>query len=515
MRERGLLGLLVLALVACGNSSKKGDDDATGGSSSAGMSGTTGAAGSTSGAGGSGAGGGTGGTPAATGGTAGNDTGGSGGLGAGGTAANGGAHSGGNGGAAAGGAAAGMAGRGPCDHQLDQPGCWRTRDLSGYTGNTQSFYGAVFDGRYVTFLDNFSSVLSAVQVRFDTRSDFTSNTAWQSVDIHTYIDSTMVGGVFDGRYVYSPGRPLNVNAAGDVVDESVIVRLDPQAAFDSADSWSSFNLSTVRGDNDPTVPGYQGVEFDGRYLYFAPTYAELGDTSPLSGSIARYDTMREFTDASAWDAFDTTTLDASAAGFTGAVFDGTYVYFVPSYGMDRTTAVVTRHDTTGDFADAATWETFDTATLDAAAKDFSGGVFDGRYVYFVPTDTLSQGLITRFDTQGTFTDAAAWSTVNPGPLAPTHSAWSFVCGAFDGHYVYFVSRDGYLLRYDPDTAFDATASWTSQRVSTVADSLSTNFTDATFDGRYLYLSASGFSHMVQYDAGGSGKLPPWFHGSFL
>ena len=52
-----------------------------------------------------------------------------------------------------------------------------------------------------------------------------------------------------------------------------------------------------------------------------------------------------------------------------------------------TSGLVTRLDTaaTGGFKRAASWSTFDVATIGGArAGAFSGALFDGRYVYFVP-----------------------------------------------------------------------------------------------------------------------------------
>jgi hypothetical protein len=76
-------------------------------------------------------------------------------------------------------------------------------------------------------------------------------------------------------------------------------------------------------------------------------------------------------------------------GFFGGVFDGRYLYLVPSYAD-----AVARYDTEAPFADAASWTMFRATSLSASATHFHSGAFDGRYVYFVPGLT---SLAVRFD----------------------------------------------------------------------------------------------------------------------
>ncbi len=64
-----------------------------------------------------------------------------------------------------------------------------------------------------------------------------------------------------------------------------------------------------------------GAIFDGRYVYFAPNYS--------GNVVTRYDTLVPFASATSWGTFDPATLNASVKGFQGVAFDGQYVYFVP------------------------------------------------------------------------------------------------------------------------------------------------------------------------------------------
>jgi hypothetical protein len=118
--------------------------------------------------------------------------------------------------------------------------------------------------------------------------------------------------------------------------------------------------------------------------------AGAGGAGGAGGAVAvAYHDVR---DAARWEAFDLTLVRPGAKGFTGAVFDGRYVYFVPDDG--GTGGVVARYDTQAGFAEAASWATFDVASVNAGAVGFAGAAFDGRFVYLVPHAT---GVVVRFD----------------------------------------------------------------------------------------------------------------------
>jgi hypothetical protein len=70
------------------------------------------------------------------------------------------------------------------------------------------------------------------------------------------------------------------------------------------------------------------------------------------------------------------------------------VYLVPEANSSGLDGVVARYDTQASFTTVGSWSTFDTATLNANAITFAGAVFDGRYVYLVPSGA---GIVARFD----------------------------------------------------------------------------------------------------------------------
>jgi hypothetical protein len=419
---------------------------------------------------------------------------------------------GGSGGASAGrggsGGSGGSAPPRPCAHEMDNPSCWSYYDTSRLVDIAQSFNGAVFDGRYITVINSTSAPPSA-QVRYDTQGDFVS-TGWTSFSPNT---STLGvgwrGGTFDGRYVYLTPRLLTSTSTGNFA-----ARYDTQAGgFGSSSSWTGFNITIASGSVDQSIPAYSGATFDGRYVYFAPTSHPMGTGSTStfvpSGKVARYDTQATFNAAASWSYFDLAGVDAAAASFNGVVFDGRYLYFVPTA---TTNARVARYDTQASFTAAGSWTTFETTSLNPHAGGFTGGVFDGRYVYFIPASadgtSTYRCIITRHDTQGSFTDAASWSVVDAATLTNgASSAMRFSGGAFDGRYIYMIPDFSEpLMRFDPQGSFAAPSSWTSVDIFAVTGQIG-ECKGAAFDGRYLYLIPGGLAGMFRFDARDAGPLP--------
>jgi hypothetical protein len=250
---------------------------------------------------------------------------------------------------------------------------WSTFDVTTVNAGAKGFRGATFDGRYLYLVPNFNgNATSGLVARYDTRVTFGNVASWSTFDIGVVNAGAQGfrGAVFDGRFVYfSPDQ----NGLGP---DGIVARYDTQASFPAAASWSTFDTAAVH----PEAKGFAKAAFDGRYVYFIPGG---GGTSSL---VAQYDTLASFVDAASWSTFDTTTVNARAEGFNGAAFDGRYVYLVPnSNGAGAYDGVIVRYDTQASFGAAASWSTFDAAPLHAGAVGaFSGAVFDGRYVYLVP-----------------------------------------------------------------------------------------------------------------------------------
>ena len=97
--------------------------------------------------------------------------------------------------------------------------------------------------------------------------------------------------------------------------------------------------------------------------------------------------------------FNVATVNSAAKGFTGAGYDGRYLYLVPNYNGSHH-GTVARLDTQATFGDAGSWSTFNVATVNSAAKGFYGAGYDGRYLYLVPFNNGSyHGTVARLDTK--------------------------------------------------------------------------------------------------------------------
>ncbi|HEY8086768.1 MAG TPA: hypothetical protein VIF09_02965 [Polyangiaceae bacterium] len=353
---------------------------------------------------------------------------------------------------------------------------WSVFDAHALVPAGVGFEGAVFDGHYVYFVpDHLPGAYTGTVVRFDKNGSFTNNgPQWSVFDLTTlpFADAGSLvgfgGGTFDGQNVYfaplqdqamhlsrvirytpalagDGGGPVEAGVTGDAGDaghDGGVPEAGPPV-FSTAAAFSSFDL-TIK---DNAAAGYLGGTFDGHFTYLAP----LVNNSTSHGLVARYDTTSGFTTGPAWGVFDLTVVNAGAIGFNGAAFDGRYVYLVPH---NRT--IVARYDTKdGVLQHAAAWSTFDMSTVtpaDAGTPAFSGGAFDGRFVYFVPNLAGGQGSggIVRYDTYSTFGDTCAWTYFDVSSLVA--GATSYFGAVYDGQYLYLVPRGTWVARFQSKNA---------------------------------------------------------------
>lgn len=386
---------------------------------------------------------------------------------------------------------------GPTYNDVTSSVHWSTFDIF-QVDLKSGFTGCAFDGRYVYFVPNFNGTSSGVVLRYDTKGAYGATTSWTTFDTTT-VDANakgFVGGAFDGRYVY-------LVPSDNGAENGTVMRYDTTATFSSEAAWAPFDTTAVNAQ----AKGFRGATFDGRYLYFVPY---------TSGTVARYDSAAPFTSVAAWSTFDAATVQANAVSFSGAVYDGRFVYLVP-YAVDGRVA---RYDTTLGFGSAASWLTFDATTVNALAKGFQGGAYDGRYVYFVPYGGAGSfsGVVARYDATAPFETAASWATFDTASINP--QAKGFFGGAFDGRYIYLVpyfngTAHGTLARYDTQATFGVASSWTLFDTTTL-DASALGFAGSVFDGRYLHLATTG--HVgVRFDAKTPPSTPalPGWNGSFF
>ena len=365
--------------------------------------------------------------------------------------------------------------------------------------DTTGFFGAVFDGQYVYFVPQHDTESRHGKVlRLNTHSEFKDPSSWCGYDAGTtqgLNTKGYYGAAFDGRHIYFVPRRDAQNF------HSRILRYDTHGKFTDPLSWQAHDAGLSCS--------YQSSAFDGRYIYFAPGHTAVHRDSvsekpkfaspPVTGMdpnyylvgnslVMRYDTRGGFHDKSSWTTYDATgTNGLNACDYDGAVFDGSYVYFVP-----LSTATILRFDTRNEFESSQSWEAFDANPL--GLELCVGGVFDGRHIYFVPYGISKTAV--RFDTQGEFTDSMSYETYL---IAKTlgQKVKGFDGAFFDGKYIYFIPYydggtlfHGQTLRFDTSARrFDDSVYWSSCDATTTDGLQTKGFNGGATDGRFLYYAA--------------------------
>lgn len=262
----------------------------------------------------------------------------------------------------------------------------------------------------------------------------------------------------------------------------LVVRYNTTALFSSSISYSIFNTQALQSNS----VDFSGSVFDGRYVYFVPGLGGL--TS--SGQITRYDTTLSFTNSLSYNFFDMSSAQSNSTGFASGVFDGQYIYFTPQINRTGTYfGQISIYDTTLPFTTASSYSFFDTRALNTLSKGFAGQAFDGRFIYFM---NLNGGQITRYDTTLTFLNSLSYNFFNTTSLQSNSTGFSAGC-AFDGRYVYFApgfnfvtsTWHGHMTRYDVTGFFSSSTSYSFFDIAAV-QSLYVGFDGAIFDGRYVY-----------------------------
>lgn len=434
----------------------------------------------------------------------------------------------------------------------DNPTLWNKIDLSTFNGGVTAFAGAVFDGRYIYFAPSNNTNAVAFAARYDTLGNLlTVNTSWSFFDTGSLHPDArgFQGAFFDGQYVYF------VPFAGPTAHTGRIVRYDTKAGrqFSDALAWSHFDTTSLNAN----AKGFIGGAFDGqKYAYMAPGLGSFDAGQREQAIAARFDVtapngFSSAGGAGAWQFFDTQTIDpllsgGGPRGFFGTVHTGSHLYFAPfGYGgglPDACRGRVVRYDAAKSFTAKASWELFDTSTVDSHAVCFQGAAYDGRHVYFVPLihkDDYS-GAVTRYDTTKAFTQAQSWNVFDVGTLDGGVAASQLDGGApvvrkgyvgatFDGRYLYLVPNQspgahGWIARFDTTKASleDATA-WSFYdatravpRGDGTPETDAVAFVGAVFDGQYVYLIPGFKAVVVRFYAAYPAKLPKFMRaGSFF
>ncbi len=324
------------------------------------------------------------------------------------------------------------------------------------------------------------------------------------------------GSVYDGRYVYFSPSQRTGGRHGEVL------RYDTRGAYTSAASWDSFDAGDAGVGSDPD--GYAGAVFDGRYVYFAPDHNGAG----RHGEVLRYDTEGAFGAAGSWRAYDPgdSGVGADPDGYSGAEFDGRYLYFAPLDNGQGAHGEVLRYDTRAPFAGPAGWSTFDPGANGVGTDPDGYGdvLFDGRHLYFAPLDNGAgaHGEVLRYDVRQPFASPSSWTTYDPGAAGVGTDPDGFSALVSDGRHLYLIPSDagsgpsGEVVRLDTTAPFDSSSSWTTFAPGAAGlGAGAVGFSAASFDGRSIYLvqgrDGSGpAGRVVRYDTRASfGSVSSW------
>jgi hypothetical protein len=337
---------------------------------------------------------------------------------------------------------------------------WASYDVGALNPNAKAFAGsAVFTNpdtkvsEFLYLVPHGPTGAGDTVARYRLGQPFDAPGSWDFIALGTHPPADEAAGfggaVLNYSHVWLPTRDPNRPFALHENRSDPKVSTNPQRKLDAG--WESFNVRAgVDAGTGTSTGGYYGGAFDGKEtLYFAPY---TNGTGPHGVALSK---KVGGGTPNGWTTFDLTTLDNRFRGYAGAVLADGFIYYVPHVNAADRHGHVVRVNTTTGFTDPKSWSAMDLTTVNPNLKGFVGGVFDGRFVYFVPFFEAEGLFVTRYDTKAPFTDGASWSTFDVKKLPG--GASRFNGGAFDGQYVYFVPYDkGPVVRFNARVTKDPT-----------------------------------------------------------
>lgn len=362
-------------------------------------------------------------------------------------------------------------------------------DMTTVNSALGGYNNAVFDGRYIYYIPRFNNTLVffGIVLRYDTSLPFGMSTSYTLFDLaaNVNINCVSLSGIFDGRYIY-----LGSGYGFGVVPLTYLTRYDTTLPFNCSSSYLAFNVATISSDPTAFIAGV----FDGRYVYFSSGYS--GFSSANKTSWFRYDTNSSFVSSLSYSFFDLvniTSVRTNGAYANIGIFDGRYVYLLPST-TGTVSALMSRYDTTLPFSVSTSYTTFDLLKLpNNVTNQYSRGEFDGRYFYLSPSTSSSSGgafssQLWRYDTTLSFTSTVSYSLFNAIALNTLAPGLEACC--FDGRFVYYSSSTfpqifGLIISYDTTQPWGMTTSYTTFDFA-ILNSLATGVRQAIHAGGFIY-----------------------------
>ena len=295
------------------------------------------------------------------------------------------------------------------------------------------------------------------------------------------------------------GLLLLATSGGCAVDDLLAGARSTDAGMTAA-KLDATSTDSARSDGAATIDEAETVEAaqaDGGGPWQGPDDGADGTgNAEASGDTAYY----ALDDRARWSFFSIGAVANGTTKYSGVAFDGRYLYFVPNFSPPN----VLRYDTQGGFTDATAWTYYAPVPALVAAGGSSsgayvyrGGAFDGRYVYLAPFGTNAYAV--RYDTQQPFAHDASWSAFNAATMDPSANYWGAIS---DGRYTYFVpNKTTKVLAYDSASGADAGSDFTSAASFNVYDMGTSNqgYWGGAFDGTYVYLAPFSGSIAARHD----------------
>lgn len=304
----------------------------------------------------------------------------------------------------------------------------------------------------------------------------------------------MLGGVYDGRYVYLVPFALATGSAAN----GLLVRYDTAdlRGFRDTASYSTVDLEALlspaanftTANNAARAVAFCGGIMVGPYLVLTP----FGGGAGLVGGVTAqrslavlYDTRLALSDANSYRTFDLRTIARQVYTVTGVtnvvnpvLTIGTHTLTVGQYvnisgvvgatGVNKTLYVQAVAATTITVTLATQPGVYSSGGSATSGADecvgYQFGGFDGQYVHFTPsynanrsaTDCVCPPYV-RWDVRLPFEEAASWTYVNT-PLQGVFAIPAVATGlGFDGRYLYHSPYTGLTATYAPVVRVNAGA----------------------------------------------------------
>jgi hypothetical protein len=288
---------------------------------------------------------------------------------------------------------------------------WEMFDATAVAGEAGSFISFGFDGRYLYLAPYYGGLKTEVRpfricLRYDTTAPFSDPQSWQRFDLgllnpglYAFVGAKVVNGAL---YV-APYMTCGAAAS------CLFIRYSCCDDFTDRNSWQMFDSVTVH----PEAKGYMGIESDGRYIYSAPCFNRNKEhTNSIMIRYDTHKEFREVASWEVID-IAVAKGNSLLGGYHGSMtFDGQFVYYTPLYRPPRPDVIenmhhgqFVRYDTQRAFTDSQSWQVFDSRKVRSDACGYSGAGFDGRYIYACPVRCCSpkmHGRVLRYDTWAPF-----------------------------------------------------------------------------------------------------------------